>query len=70
MLVLSIDPPLGTGSVDGPSVLMERVRGQHEHHKQNKNKKENKGWLAILLLQLLKPYAATCGVSPFITQKF
>ena len=45
---------LGTGSVDGPSVLMEGVRGQHEH------KEENKGWFAILLLQLPQPYAATC----------
>ena len=41
-----------TGSVGGPSVLMERVRGQHEHHnKQNNNdKEENKVWFAILLL--------------------
>ena len=35
-----------TGSGDGPSVLMEGVGGQHEHHdKQNNNKEENKGWL-------------------------
>ena len=25
---------LGTGSVDEPSVLMEGVRGEHEHHNQ------------------------------------
>ena len=49
-------PPRGTGSVYGPSALMEGVRGQHEHHnKQNNDKEENKGWFAILLLQLLQP---------------
>ena len=53
---------LATGSVDGPSVLMEGVRGVLEHHnKQNNDKEENKGWFAILLLQLLQPYASTCG---------
>ena len=31
-----------------------------EHrNKQNKDKEENKVWFAILLLQLLQPYAAT-----------
>ena len=41
---------------------MEGVRGQHEdHNKQNNDKEENKGWFAILLLQLLQPYAATCA---------
>ena len=33
------------------------------HNKQNNDKEENKGWLAILLLQLLQTYAATCGWS-------
>ena len=34
---------LGTGSVDGPSALMEEVRGQQEHHnKQNNDKEGNK----------------------------
>ena len=52
---------LGTGSVDGPSVLMEGVRGQHEHHnKQSNDKEANRDWFAILPLQLLQPYAATC----------
>ena len=55
------DSRLGTGSVDGPSVLMEGARGQHEHHnKQIDDKEENKGWFPILLLQLLQPYATTC----------
>ena len=51
---------LGTGPVDldEPNILMERVRGQHEaHNKQNNNNEENKGWFAILLLQLSQPYA-------------
>ena len=57
-----LESRLGTGSVDGPSVLMEGVRGQREHHnKHNNDKEEIKGWFAILLLQLLEPYAATCG---------
>ena len=51
-----------TRSVDGPSLLMEGVRGEHEHHNQQKSdKEENKDWFAILLLQSLQPYAATCG---------
>ena len=59
---------LGTGSVDGPSVLMEGVRGEHEHHNQQKNdKEEDKGRFAILLLQLVQPYAATC--EPAVTLK-
>ena len=59
--------PMGTGSVDGPSVLMEGVRGEHEHHDQQRNdKEEDKGWFAILLLQLLQPYAATCAISSFV----
>ena len=59
----ALDSRLGTGSVDGPSVLMEGVRGQHEHHnKKNNNKEENKGWFAILLLLLLQPYAAACDL--------
>ena len=54
---------LGTGSVDGPSDLMEGVSGEHEHHNQQKNdKEEDKGWFPNLLLQLLQPYAATCAV--------
>ena len=57
-----MDSRLGIGSVDGPSVLMEGVRGEHEHHNQQKNdKEEDKGWFAILLLQLVQPYAGTCG---------
>ena len=37
------------------------MRGQHEHHyKQDSDKEENKGWFAILLLQSLQSYAATC----------
>ena len=57
--LLVLDSHLGTGSVDGPSFLMERVRGQHEHHyKQNNNKEENKGWFAVSHLQLLQPFAA------------
>ena len=56
------DSRLGTGSVDGPSILMEGVRGEHEHHNQKKNdEEEDKGWFAISLLQLVQPYAATCG---------
>ena len=48
-----LDSRLWTGSVDGPSVLIKGVIGQHEHHnKQNNDKKENKGWYAILLLQI------------------
>ena len=51
------DSRLGTGPVHGTSVLMEEVRGQPEHHnKQNNDKEENRGWFAILLLQLLEPY--------------
>ena len=39
----TLDSRLGTGSVDGPSVLMEGVRGQHENHnKRNNDKEENK----------------------------
>ena len=58
---MPINSRLGAGSNDGPSVLMEGVITQHEHHnKQNNNKEENKSWFAILLLQLLQPYAATC----------
>ena len=42
----------GAGSDDGPSILMEGVRGQHKYHnKQNNDKEENKGWFAVLLLQ-------------------
>ena len=38
---------LGTGSFNGPSVLMEGVSGQHEHNnKQNNDKEENIGWLS------------------------
>ena len=60
--ILRAIPRLGNGSVGGPSVLMEGVRGQHEHHnKQNNDKEENKGWLAILLLPLLQPYTDTCA---------
>ena len=45
----------------GLSVLMEGDRGEHKHHNQQKNdKEEDKGWFAILLLQLVQPYAATC----------
>ena len=41
---------------------MEGVRGEHEHHNQQKSdKEEDKGWFAILLLQLLQPYSATCA---------
>ena len=37
-------------SVDGPSVLMEGVRGEHGHHNQQKSdKEEDKGYFAILL---------------------
>ena len=64
MFVLSSDSfhqNSSIGSVDGPSVLMDGVRGEHEHHNQQKNdKEEDKGWFAILLLQLLQPCAATC----------
>ena len=61
-LFFLLDSRLGTGSVDGPSVLMEGDRGEHEHHNQQKNdKEEDKGWFAILLLQLVQPYAATCA---------
>ena len=43
ILTLTLDSRLGTGSVDGPSALMEGVKGQHEHHnKQNNDKKEKK----------------------------
>ena len=48
---------MGTGFVDGPSVLMEVLRGQYKHHnKQSNDSEENKGWFAILLLQLLQLY--------------
>ena len=64
---------MGTGSVDGSSVLMEGVRGEYENHNQQKNdKEEDKGWFAILLLQLLHSYAATCGYfysGPSLLQK-
>ena len=44
-----------------PSIWMEGVRGQHEHHnRQNNDMEGNNGWSAILHLQLLQPYAATC----------
>ena len=60
-LFFVLDSRLGTGSVDGPSILMEGVRGEHEHHNQQKNdEEEDLGWFAILLLQLVQPYAATC----------
>ena len=61
----SLDSRLGTGSVDGASVLMEGVRGQHEHHnKQNNDKEENKGLFAeILLLKILQSHGATCDLS-------
>ena len=43
-----VDSCLGTGSLDGPSVLMKGFRGQNEHNnKQNNDKEENKGWFAI-----------------------
>ena len=47
------------------------VRGEHEHHnQQNNDKEEGKGWFAILLLQLqLQPYAATCGKDHFMKDK-
>ena len=55
---------LGTGSVDGPCVLMKGVRGQHEHHnQQNNDEEENKGLFAVLLLQFLLTYAATCSMT-------
>ena len=39
----------------------EGVRGHHEHHnKQNNDNEENTSWFAILPLQLLQPYTATC----------
>ena len=63
-LFFLLDSRLGTGSVDGPSVLMEGDRGEHEHDNQQKNdKEEDKGWFAILLLQLVQPYAATCDLN-------
>ena len=50
ILFFVLDSRLGTGSVDGPSILMEGVGGQHKHHnKQNYIKEENKGWFATLL---------------------
>ena len=56
-----INNPFRTGFVDGPSISMEGVRGQHEHHnKQNNDKEVNKGWFAISFSQLLKLFAATC----------
>ena len=60
MVFFILDSRLGTGSVDRPSVLMEGVGGQHER---NKDKEDNKGWFAILLLQLPQPYAATFGAT-------
>ena len=33
---------LGTGPVDGPNVLMEGVKGQHENHNKQNNDKEEK----------------------------
>ena len=48
--IYRIQSRLGTGSVDGASVLIEGVRGQHENHnKESNDKEENKGWFAILL---------------------
>ena len=41
---------------------MEGVRGQHERH-DNNDKEENKGWFAMLLLQSLQPYTATCALN-------
>ena len=29
---------MGTGSIDGPNVLMEGIRGQHEHNNKNSTK--------------------------------
>ena len=72
-LFFLLDSRLGTGSVDGPGVFMEGVRGEHEHHNQQKNdEEEDKGWFAISLLQLVQPYAATCVSSTIIsnTQPF
>ena len=43
----------GTGSVDGPGVLMEEVTGQHEHHnKQNNDKEEKKSWFAVFTFKV------------------
>ena len=39
-LFFVLDCHLWTGSVDGPSVLMEGVRGEHEHHNQQKKDTE------------------------------
>ena len=40
---------------------MIRKKTKLEHHNQQKNEREeDKGWLAILLLQLPQPYAALC----------
>ena len=58
-----LDSRVGTRSVDGRSVLMEGVRGQHEHHnKQSNDKEESKGCFAIYFLQLLQPYASAMDV--------
>ena len=57
-LFFVLDSRLGTGSVDGPNVLMERISGKHKYYnKKNNDKEENKGWFAILRLQLLQPLA-------------
>ena len=57
-----------TGSIDGPSILMEGVRGQHEHHNKEKRLGRKLMLFAIFLLQLLKPYAAACDfiLSPYL----
>ena len=42
------------------------MEGEHEHHsQQNNDKEEDKGWFAILLLQLLQLYTATCEPALF-----
>ena len=48
------DSRLGTGSVDGPSVLMEGVRGQHGHHNQLSNDKEEKRFVCNFTLTITK----------------
>ena len=48
---------LGTGSADGPCVLMEGVRGQHGHHNEQNYDKEENNFTVITNIRC----AATCG---------
>ena len=62
-----LESRLGTGSIDGPNIMMEGVRRQHEHHTTKRTMiSKRTGWFTILLLHLLQSYAATCAATRII----